>query len=270
MRSPVVAGVVAAIVGSGITAAALLGTGMVSSGTRQTVIQSSATMLASGPVGGTTAGDVYRAEAGGIVAVRARAVPVPASAFDTGVRRPDGVVAGSGFVLDTDGHIVTAAHLVRAASDVRVTVGSRTVRASVLGVDEADDLAVLQVRPDSLDLQPLPLGDSDAVRVGDPAIALGRSAAALAPTQTSGSIAARQSAVQAAGGAIVADALQLDAGLQPGDCGGPLLDAAGEVTGVNTRMLTADGDTVQIAIPSNTVRRVLSQLTGKTLKVVSG
>jgi S1-C subfamily serine protease len=270
MRSPVVAGVVAAVVGSGLTAATLLGTGMVSTGGRQTVIQSSATMLASGPVGSTTAGDVYRSEAGGVVAVRSRAVPVPASAFDTGTRRPDGQLAGSGFVLDTDGHIVTAAHLVRAASDVRVTIGTRTVRATVLGVDEADDLAVLRVRPDHLNLQPLSLGDSDTVRVGDPAIALGRPAAALAPTQTSGSIAARQGDVRSESGARVYDALQLDADLPPGDCGGPLLDAAGEVTGVNTRMLTAEGDVVQIAIPSNTIRRVLAQLTGKSLKVVSG
>jgi S1-C subfamily serine protease len=205
-----------------------------------------------------------------VVGVRARAVPVPASAFDAGTRRVDGMLAGSGFVLDADGHIVTAAHLVRAATDVRVSVGDRTVPATVLGVDEADDLAVLRVDPTGLQLEPLTLGDSDSVRVGDPAIALGRAVAGLAPTQTSGSIAARQSTVRAAGGATVADALQLDAPLDEGDCGGPLVDMAGQVTGVNTRMVTAGGDTVEIAIPSNTVRRVLGQLTGKSLKVVSG
>jgi S1-C subfamily serine protease len=233
------------------------------------MIQPVAPLLSSGPVGSTAAGDVYRRESAGVVGVTGHGVPVPPSAFDLPSRRTDGMLTGSGFVLDGDGHIVTAAHLVRAASDVRVSIGGRSLPARVLGVDSSNDLAVLVVPTAGVDLQPLDLGDSDVVRVGDPAIVLGRTAG-LAATLTSGTVSARQPSVAAPGGAAVEDALQIDAPLHEGDSGGPLLDTSGRVTGVNTRMVTSTGDTVDIAIPINTVRRILPQLSGKTLKVVSG
>jgi putative serine protease PepD len=239
---------------------------VVSPGERATIVQQTP-LLASGPVGGTAAGDVYMRGAPGVVGVTARAVPVAATAFDVGDARGDGELAGSGFVVE--GRIVTAAHLVRAASDVRVDVGGRTLRARVLGVDEVDDLAVLSVDPGSQPLHALELADSDAVRVGDPAYALGR-APGLEPTLTSTIVAARQPALVAPGGAAVLDALQVDSALRPDDCGGPLLDSAGRVTGLNTRMITAAGETVELAVPANTVRRLLPRLTGKAMKVVDG
>jgi len=143
------------------------------------------------------------------------------------------------------------------------------VPGKVLGVDEGDDLALLQVDPGPVHLHALELGDSSTVQVGDPAIAIGR-AAGLEPTLVTGAVSARQPRVIAPGGATVANALQVDAPLRQGDCGGPLLDASGQVTGVNTRMVTADGETVDIAVPANTVRRVLPELTGRSLKVVTG
>jgi S1-C subfamily serine protease len=269
MRSQVVAPMVAAVLGGGVVAAVLLAVGAVSTGSGTQMIQATSPLLGNGAVGGTAAGDIYRANAAGVVGVTARAVPVSASAFDLPSRRPDGMLSGSGFVVDDDGHIATAAHLVRAASDVRVYVAGRTVPAQVVGVDEADDLAMLKVETPGLHLQPLHLGDSDTVRVGDPAIAIGRTAG-LAPTLTAGAIAAHQARVPAAGGAQLTDALEVDAPLDSDDCGGPLLDTSGHVTGINTRMVTASGDTVDLAIPVNTVRRVLPQLSGKTTKVVSG
>jgi putative serine protease PepD len=269
MRSQVVAPVVAAVIGGGVTAATLLAAGVVAPGARTPMMQSSAPLLAAGPVGGTAAGDVYRNEAAGVVGVTARSILSVPSAFDVPSRRSDGTLAGSGFVLDGNGHIVTAAHLVRAAADVRVAVGGRSVPARVLGIDESNDLAVLGIATTGLSLHPLDLGDSDTVRVGDPAIVLGRSAG-LAPTLTMSTVSARQSHVSAPGGAAVADALQVDAPLREGEAGGPLLDTSGLVTGVNTQMLTAAGDTVDLAIPVNTVRRLLPQLSGKALKVVSG
>jgi S1-C subfamily serine protease len=157
---------------------------------------------------------------------------------------------------------------VRAAADVRVAVGGRNVPARVLGCDPANDVAVLQIDTTGLQLHPLEMGDSDLVRVGDPAIVLGRTAG-LAPTLTSGTVSARQPHVAAPGGADVADALQIDAPLHEADSGGPMLDTGGHVTGINTRMVTAGGETVDIAIPANTVRRILPQLSGKALKVVS-
>jgi S1-C subfamily serine protease len=269
MRSQVVTPLVAAVLGGAVVAAVLLALGAVSTGSGTQMVQSTTPLLSSGSIGGTAAGDIYRGNAAGVVGVTARAVPVSASAFDLPSRRPDGMLSGSGFVLDGDGHIATAAHLVRAASDVQVYVSGRTVPARVVGVDEADDLAMLKVDTPDLNLQPLHLGDSDTVRVGDPAIAIGRTSG-LAATLTAGAIAAHQARVPAAGGAELTDALEVDAPMDSDDCGGPLLDATGHVTGVNTRMVTASGETVDLAIPVNTMRRVLPQLSGKTTKVVSG
>jgi S1-C subfamily serine protease len=268
MRSQVVVPVVAAVLGGGVTAATLLAAGVVAPGSRGAMIQPAAGLLSSGPVGSTAAGDVYRRESAGVVGVTARGVPVPPSAFDLPSGRADGLLTGSGFVLDGSGHIVTAAHLVRAASEVRVSIDGRCVPARVLGVDSSNDLALLGIDTRGVAVHPLDLGDSDVVRVGDPAIVLGRTAG-LAPTLTSGTVSARQPSVAAPGGASVQDALQIDAPLHDGDSGGPLLDTNGRVTGVNTRMVTATGETVDIAIPINTVRRVLPQLSGKAMKVVS-
>jgi putative serine protease PepD len=268
MRSQVVVPVVAAVLGGGVTAASLLAVGVVAPGTRSSMIQPAMPLLSSGPVGTTVAGEVYRRESDGVVGISARGVPVPPSAFDLPSGRSDGMLTGSGFVLDGEGHIVTAAHLVRAASEVRVSIDGRSLAARVLGVDSSNDLAVLAIDTGGIDLHPLDLGDSDGVRVGDPAIVLGHTAG-LAPTLTSGTVAARQPSVAAPGGAAVQDALQIDTPLHDGDSGAPLLDTNGRVTGVNTRMVTATGDTVDLAIPINTVRRMLPALSGKTLKVVS-
>lgn len=268
MRSQVAVPVVCAVLGGGIAAATLLAAGVVAPGPRTTIVQSMP-LLSSGPVGGSAAGDVYRAQASGVVGVTSKALAVPSAAFDLGGARSDGALSGSGFVVGDDGRIVTAAHLVRAATDVRVSVGDHELPARVLGVDEVNDVAVLRVDPGRLSLHPLELANSDGVRVGDAAIAIGR-AAGLQPTLTTATVAARQPRVVASGGGTVADALQVDASLHAGDCGGPLLDTSGRVTGLNTRMITADGETVEIAVPANTLRRVLPQLSGGSLKVVGG
>jgi S1-C subfamily serine protease len=269
MRSRVAVPVVCAVLGGGITAAVLLASGAVStSGPRAMLIQQ-APLLTGGPVGGSAAGDVYRSEAAGVVGVTARAVAVPTSAFDVGSARRDGGLAGSGIVLDESGRILTAAHLVRAASDVRVSLAGRSLPARVLGVDEANDLAVLKVEPGTLQLHAMDFADSDSVRVGDAALAIGRSEG-QEPTLTTLTIAARQPRLISSSGTAIADALQVDSPLHPDDCGGPLLDVSGRVTGVNTRMVAASGETVELAIPANTVRRVLPRLTGEALKVVGG
>ena len=268
MRSQVAVPVVCAVLGGGIAAATLLAAGVVSSGPRTTIVQSMP-LLTSGPVGGSSAGDVYRGQAAGVVAVTSRALAVPSTAFDVGSARSDGVLSGSGFVVGEDGRIMTAAHLVRAAGDVRVWVGEHELSARVVGLDEVNDLALLQVDPGRLSLHPLELGDSDDVRVGDTAFALGR-AAGLESTLTTVTVAARQPRVVASGGATVADALQVDAALHPSDCGGPLLDSSGRVTGLNTRMITATGETVELAVPAKAVQRMLSRLSGAEMKVVGG
>jgi putative serine protease PepD len=268
VRSQFVVPLLCAVLGGMVTAGVLVATGALDPGTPAST-PGAVSLLDAGPVGGTAAGDVYRSEVSGVVAVRARSVPVSASAFDVAERPRDGVLSGSGFVVDRDGHLLTAAHLVRAASEVTIDLESHTLPARVVGLDESIDVAVLRIDPRGLNLHALALGDSDAVSVGDPAIGLAR-AAGREPTLVSGSIAARQPHMRAAGGGSITDVLQLDAPLRAGDAGGPLLDALGRVIGLNTRMLTADGTSIEFAVPAGTLRRVLPRLRGAAMKVMGG
>jgi putative serine protease PepD len=268
MRSQVAVPVVCAVLGGGVTAGGLLLTGTVAPPSTRTVIQQGP-LLAANPIGGTAAGDVYQRDAAGVVAVRAQTVAAPPTAFDAGAG-DGGTVTGSALVVDGDGHLLTAAHLVRAAANVQVDCGGRRASAAVVALDPQSDLAVLHVRSAGLGLAPLPLGDSDAVRVGDPAIALGREPGA-APALSTGTVAARQASLEAAGGGRLDDVLQIDADLGPADVGGPLLDAEGRVIGVNTMMRTAEGGApVHLAVPANTARRVLARLADPAQKVVGG
>jgi S1-C subfamily serine protease len=270
MRSQLLVPLLCAVVGGAVTTATLIAAGVIAPRQDPLLVPAAAPLLASGAMTPGAAAAVYRREAGGVVAVTAHTVPVRATAFDVAAARVDGLTAGSGFVLDDDGRIVTAAHLVRAAGDVEVEIAGTRMAARVLGVDAACDIAVLQVDTGVVDLHPLPLGDSDGVQVGDPALALG-SAPGLAPALASGTVAARQDRVTGPGGAIVTGALQTDLRLRELDAGGPLLDAAGRVIGVNTRMaLSTDGTPVDVAVPVNAARGVLARLRTSTMKVVGG
>ena len=153
---------------------------------------------------------------------------------------------GSGFVLDTDGHIMTNNHVIADAADGgRITVvlsdGAR-VRAELVGRSPSYDLAVIKLT-DSHPLTPLPVGDSEAVRVGEPVVAIG-SPLALASTVTQGIVSAknRPVVVNSDGGADSPSAyingIQTDAAINPGNSGGPLVDAAARVIGVNSAILT--------------------------------
>jgi putative serine protease PepD len=270
MRSPVVVPLVCAVLGGVATAAVLAGAGMVSGPGAQGALVQTTTLLAAGPVSNSVAGDVYRGEAQGVVAVTARTVPVQPTAFDVAPRPPDGVSSGSGFVLDRDGHVVTAAHLVRAAGDIAVHIGARRLPARVIGLDVGSDLAVLQVDASAADLHPLRLGDSDAVRIGDAVVAIGRRPG-MEPALAGGTVSARQPRVAGPDGTVLAGALQTDAHLRAGDCGGPLLDASGDVIGINTRMAIGDGtDAVDLAVPVSSARHVLPRLSISAMKVVGG
>jgi S1-C subfamily serine protease len=267
MRSQVAVPVLCAVLGGAVTAGALRLTGVASPASTSTVVQQGP-LLAANAVGGTAAGDVYRSGSSGVVAVRAQTVAAPPTAFDDG-SAGSGVATGSGVVVDDQGHILTAAHLVRAATSVQIDCGGRTAVAHVLGLDPATDLAVLDAGPEGLGVAPLALGDSDAVNVGDPVVALGREPGA-APALAEGTIAARQSSLAAAGGGRLDDVLQVDADLGAADVGGPLLDGSGQVIGVNTRMRTPDGDdAVDLAVPANTARSVLAQVLSTSAKVTT-
>jgi putative serine protease PepD len=177
-----------------------------------------------------------------------------------------GTATGSGFVVSSDGYIVTNDHVVEGASSVTAKVGDgKTLSAKVVGTDASTDLALLKV--DASNLTPLTLGDSDGVQVGDPAYAIGNPYG-LDRTLTTGVISALQREISSPNGYTINDVLQTDAAINPGNSGGPLFNAAGQVIGVNSQIETSgnssggEGGNVGIgfAIPSDTVKSVVDQL----------
>ncbi|MET8574529.1 trypsin-like peptidase domain-containing protein, partial [Streptomyces sp. NPDC005012] len=188
---------------------------------------------------------------------------------------------GTGFVLDERGHILTNHHVVEAAEDSgdgRIVVtfsGGETARAELVGGDSGYDLAVVRVKGVE-GLRPMPLGNSDNVRVGDPVVAIG-APFDLSNTVTAGIISAKERPITAGGGegqggdVSYVDALQTDAPINPGNSGGPLLDAQGRVVGINSAIRSADTgiDTDEgrsgsiglgFAIPVNQAKRVAEEL----------
>jgi putative serine protease PepD len=176
-----------------------------------------------------------------------------------------GQATGSGFVISSDGLIVTNDHVVDGATSVQVKVGTsdQAQDATIVGVDPSRDLALLKV--DGHDLPTLTLGDSSSIGVGDATYAIG-SPFGLDNTLTTGIVSALQRNLQAPDGATIAGAIQTDAALNPGNSGGPLLDAGGKVIGVNSQIETgstggAQGGNVGIgfAIPASTVKAFVEQ-----------
>jgi S1-C subfamily serine protease len=178
--------------------------------------------------------------------------------------------SGSGFVIDTDGHIVTNNHVVDGADEIDVTFSDGSVAlATLVGTDSYSDLAVIKVDVDQARLQPLPIADSDLIKVGQRVIAIGNPFG-LVGTMTVGIVSGKGRTLPADGPASAAgnfsnpDIIQTDAAINPGNSGGPLLNSKGEVIGVNAAIRT-DGTNransgVGFAIPSNTVRRVAQQI----------
>jgi S1-C subfamily serine protease len=169
---------------------------------------------------------------------------------------------GSGFVYDDEGHIVTNQHVVQGGNSVTVRFWDRsTRRARLVGTDPSTDLAVIQVDAPASFLDPLPLGDSSAVDVGDAVVAMG-SPFGLEGTVTSGIVSALHRQMTAPNRFTIADTIQTDAAINHGNSGGPLLDNRGRVIGVNAQIESESGgsDGVGFAIPSNTVRSVVSQI----------
>ena len=177
---------------------------------------------------------------------------------------------GSGFVYDSMGHIVTNAHVVAGARRIEVTFSTGyVIEATVVGTDPYSDIAVLKVTVDRARLFPVTLADSNLVRVGERAIAIGNPFG-LASSMTVGIVSAlgRQlpSAELLNAGVLASfnnpSIIQVDTDINPGNSGGPLLNSRGEVTGINTAIRTDSGSFqgVGFAVPSNTIRRVVPEL----------
>lgn len=178
--------------------------------------------------------------------------------------------SGSGFVLDTQGHVVTNNHVVEQADAVRVKFSNGVVAdAQVLGQDPYSDLAVLQVNVPPAQLAPLELGDSSTLQVGQRVVAIGNPFG-LAGTMTVGIISALgrtlpAQVLQEGGRFSNPEIIQTDAAINPGNSGGPLLDTRGRVVGVNTaiRSLTGTNSGIGFAVPVNTVKRIVPYLIEK-------
>ena len=181
--------------------------------------------------------------------------------------------SGSGFVIDQDGHIVTNNHVIDGADEIDVTFWDGSVAtAKLIGADPYSDLALIQVTLEPAKLFPLTLGDSDQVKVGQRVIAIGNPFG-LVGTMTVGIVSGKGRTLPADGpsGSSTSfsnpDIIQTDAAINPGNSGGPLLNSSGEVIGVNSAIRT-DGTNransgVGFAVPSNTVKRVVTQLQEK-------
>ncbi len=172
--------------------------------------------------------------------------------------------SGSGFLVSKNGQIVTNEHVVDGARRVTVRFGEhgKALPARVVGQDATDDLAVLEVAPSAVaKITPLTLGSSSALRVGQAAIAIG-SPFGLSGTLTSGVVSALGRDIQSPNGHTISGVVQTDAAINPGNSGGPLLDASGQVIGINSQIATESGSNsgVGFAIPVDTVRQVLTKL----------
>lgn len=170
--------------------------------------------------------------------------------------------AGSGFLIDTAGHILTNYHVVQGAQTIEVTLGDQTrYKAKFIGADPRNDIALIQIDEQGKKLTPLPLGDSRNLQVGQRVLAIGNPFG-FQSTLTTGIVSSLGRTVQTGDNTFIDEAIQTDASINRGNSGGPLLDSHGQVIGINSAIYSPSGTAVGIgfAIPINTARRVADDL----------
>jgi S1-C subfamily serine protease len=198
--------------------------------------------------------NVYRKSIGAVVNITSRVMTFD---FFYGLVPQEG--QGSGFVIDKEGHILTNYHVIADARQVEVTLHNRKkYKATIVGVDKSHDLAIVQIK--ASDLQPMTLGDSTNLQVGQKVYAIGNPFG-LAGTLTQGIVSSIRQ-VQEPDGLVIDEAIQTDAAINPGNSGGPLLNWHGEVIGINTIIASSVGQSAGIgfAIPINTAKAVVNDL----------
>jgi S1-C subfamily serine protease len=216
---------------------------------------------------GLTPEAIYQHDGPGVVQITATSVtqsaPDPFNFFPSTPQTSKSL--GSGFVLDRAGHIITNFHVIQGAQKVQVSFsGQDQLPATVVGKDRSTDVAILKIDAHSRALTPLPLGDSNAVRVGDPVYAIGNPFG-LTRTLTTGVVSAVQRQIFAPNGVPIDSAIQTDAAINHGNSGGPLIDSGGRVIGVTSQIQTGSDQNqgnvgIGFAIPVNTVRDIAGQI----------
>ena len=173
--------------------------------------------------------------------------------------------SGSGIVYDREGHIITNYHVIENAAELFVTLGEETtVPATLVGADPSVDLAVIKIDVEPELLQPIPLGESDALQVGQFVIAIGNPFG-FERTLTVGVVSALGRVIESPDESFIGEVIQTDAAINPGNSGGPLLDLSGRVVGVNTAIFSPSQASAGIgfSVPVNTVRQVVPSLIEK-------
>jgi len=259
----------AAVLGGGLALGGAAALGKL--GEHTTIIREEAVPSSSAPVAlqqgkGMSINEIYRASAPAVVHIETTSRTQQPSDF---FGNPFGTTQtqralGSGFVIDKAGHIVTNYHVVRGANAIQVSFSNNEhFKARVVGVDPSTDSAVLQVQVKSRALKSLPLGNSESARVGDQVIAIGNPFG-LDRSVTSGIVSAVQRRIEAPNQLSISHVIQTDAALNHGNSGGPLLNAQGQVIGVNAQIETggqSQGNVgIGFAIPINTVKDVVAEL----------
>jgi putative serine protease PepD len=169
---------------------------------------------------------------------------------------------GTGIVYDSKGDIVTNEHVVDGATSIVVKFwNGKTAKATLVGADKNNDLAIIKVDPSATSLTPLAFGDSNAVQTGESVFAIG-SPFGLTESLSTGVVSATGRQIESPGNTTIANAIQTDAAINHGNSGGPLLDAEGAVIGINAQIESDSGgnDGVGFAIPANTVKKVAASL----------
>ena len=199
--------------------------------------------------------EIYRRAYRGVVEITVtEAAPAPHFGGGGGTAQAQ----GSGWVYDSDGHIVTNDHVVDGATSIKVRFwNGKTYSAKLVGADKSTDLAVIKVDAPSSELYPLAVGNSTQLQVGDGVVAIG-SPFGLEETVTSGIVSALHRAIEGVPNFTINDAIQTDAAINHGNSGGPLLNTQGQVVGVNAQIQSDSGgnDGVGFSIPSNTVKTI--------------
>jgi putative serine protease PepD len=209
---------------------------------------------------GLTVHDIYQRDGGGVAFISSQIVQQTQSVFGF-PQQQQSTATGSGFLIDNDGHILTNAHVVDGAKRVDVQLGDgATQQAQIVGTDPSTDIALLKV-DNTEGVNPVPLGDSTKVQVGDPVVAIGNPFG-LDRTVTTGIVSALQRQIQAPNGFSISDVIQTDAAINPGNSGGPLIDGNGQVIGINSQIESQSGgnEGVGFAVPIKTAADVVSQL----------